>query len=298
MMRIALFLLTNFAIIIVASLVLNLLGVGSYISESGLNVTNLLVFCLIYGMIGSFVSLFLSKWLAKFATKTQVIKQPSNNDEIWLVECVRSLAQRSNIGMPEVGVFPANEANAFATGWNRNSALVAVSSGMLNRYSKPEIEAVMAHEISHVANGDMVTLALVQGIINAFVMFFARVIGYVVDRVVLKNEERLGIGYYVTVILAEIVLAILASIIVMWFSRKREFRADEGAAYLVGAPSMIAALAHLQREVGMPSEMPQSLNAFGIAQGANEGFSLAKLFSSHPPLEKRIEVLQNFTGVR
>ncbi|MDR2905846.1 MAG: protease HtpX [Helicobacteraceae bacterium] len=298
MLRILLFFATNIAVIAVASIVLSLLGVGSYVDQHGLNVTNLMIFCLIYGMVGSFISLLLSKPMAKWATRAKVIKTPENEREMWLVEAVRNLAQRSNIGMPDVAIFPAAEPNAFATGWNRNSALVAISSGMLDRYSKHEIEAVMAHEVSHVANGDMVTLALVQGVINAFVMFFARIIGYIVDRAVLKNNEGLGLGYHITVFFAQVVLGFLASVIVMWFSRKREYRADAGAAYLVGAPSMIAALAHLQREVEMPSEMPQSMNAFGISQGKEEGFSLMKLFQSHPPLEKRIEALQNFTGVR
>lgn len=293
MMRIALFLLTNLAIIVVASLTLNILGVGSYLdSAGGLNLTNLLIFCFVFGMTGAFISLLLSKWMAKMATRTKVIDTPRTQQEIWLVNTVKELARRSNIGMPEVGIFPADQANAFATGWNRNKALVAVSQGMLNRYSEEEVKAVMAHEIAHVANGDMITLALIQGVINTFVMFFARIIGYFVDRVVLKNEEGHGIGFFIATFVAEIILAILASMIVMWFSRRREFRADEGAAYLVGAPAMIAALAHLQRETQFPDQMPDSMNAFGINTGKREG--LAAFFMSHPPLEKRIEALKKF----
>ena len=293
MMRIALFLLTNLAIILVASVTLNLLGVGSYLdSAGGLNLTNLLIFCFVFGMTGAFISLLLSKWMAKMATRTKVIENPRTQQEIWLVNTVKELARRSNIGMPEVGIFPADQANAFATGWNRNKALVAVSQGMLNRYSEEEVKAVMAHEIAHVANGDMITLALIQGVINTFVMFFARVIGYFVDRVVLKNEEGHGLGFFIATFVAEIVLAILASMIVMWFSRRREFRADEGAAYLVGAPAMIAALAHLQRETQFPDQLPDSMNAFGINAGKREG--LAALFMSHPPLEKRIAALKQF----
>jgi heat shock protein HtpX len=236
--------------------------------------------------------------MAKWATKTRLIdKKTTNLDEARLLETVRQLAQQANIGMPDVGVFPAEQANAFATGWNKNSALVSISEGMLSRYSEGEIKAVLAHEISHVANGDMITLSLIQGVINTFVMFLARVIGYVVDRVVLKNEEGVGFGYVVTVIVCEIVLSILASTILMWFSRKREYAADAGAAHLVGAPHMIAALAHLRQESEMPNEMPKSLNAFGIAEGKQEGFSLARLFMSHPPLEKRIEALQNLPAV-
>lgn len=293
MMRIVLFLLTNLAVILVASITLSLLGVGSYLdSTGGLNLQNLLVFSFVFGMTGAFISLFLSKFMAKMATRTEIITTPRNQKEAWLVNTVQDLAARSNIGMPEVGIFPSDQANAFATGWNKNNALVAISSGMLNRYSEDEIRAVMAHEVAHVANGDMVTMTLLQGVINTFVMFFARIIGYVVDRVILKNEEEVGIGFYIATFVAEIILAILASIIVMWFSRKREYRADEGAAYLVGASSMIAALAHLQKEVEMPSEMPEGMNAFGISGGKMEGFKA--LFMSHPPLSDRIEALKKF----
>ncbi|MDR0665582.1 MAG: protease HtpX [Helicobacteraceae bacterium] len=295
MLRIVLFLLTNIAVVVVASITLSLLGVRGYIDSSGvLDFQALLIFCFVFGMAGSFISLLLSKPMAKWATKTRLIKEGTSNiNEARLLETVRQLAQQANIGMPDVGIFPAEQANAFATGWNKNGALVSISQGMLDRYSDGEVRAVLAHEISHVSNGDMITLSLIQGVINTFVMFLARVIGFVVDRVVLKNEEGRGFGYVITVIVCEIVLLILASTILMWFSRKREYAADAGAAYLVGAPYMIAALAHLQRESEMPNEMPKSLNAFGIAEGKREGFSLAKLFMSHPPLEKRIEALQN-----
>jgi heat shock protein HtpX len=296
-LRILLFLATNIAVIALASLTLWLLGVESYFTSQGIDFKALLIFCLVFGMSGSIISLLLSKPMAKWATHTRVIDdRTADMKEARLVETVRQLAQQANIGMPDVGVFPAEQANAFATGWNKNGALVSISRGMLDRYSEGEIRAVLAHEISHVANGDMVTLSLIQGVINAFVMFLARAIGFVIDRVVLKNENGHGLGYVVTVFVCQIVLSILASIIVMWFSRKREYAADSGAAYLVGAPLMISALAHLQRESEMPDEMPASLNAFGISEGKREGFSLAKLFTSHPPLDKRIEALQNFSA--
>ncbi|GHV02887.1 protease HtpX [Campylobacterota bacterium] len=296
MLRIALFLLTNIAVVVIASVTLSLLGVNHYMSENGLNFQYLLIFCFVFGMVGSLVSLLLSKTIAKWSTKTAIIKNPTNQKEAWLVDTVENLARQANIGKPDVGIFPADQANAFATGANRNHALVSISSGMLDRYPKEEVAAVLAHEISHVANGDMITLTLVQGVVNTFVMFFARVIGFAIDRVVFKHEgEGAGLGYVATVFVCEIVLGILASTIVMWFSRKREFGADEGAAYLVGAPAMVAALTHLQREIEMPNEMPKSLNAFGISSGKESGFSLASLFMSHPPLEKRIEALRNFS---
>jgi heat shock protein HtpX len=295
MLRIALFLLTNLAVVTLLSITLSLFGVKGYLEGNELNVQALLIFSFVFGMGGSFFSLLISKWAAKWTTKTRIISADTrDHKEARLLETVRQLAQQANIGTPEVGVFPADQANAFATGWNKNSALVAISQGMLDRYSDGEVRAVMAHEISHVANGDMVTLALIQGVINAFVTFLARVVGYVVDRVVLKNEGKVGLGYYATVIVCQIVFTILASIILTWFSRRREYSADEGAASLAGAPLMIAALTHLQREVEMPNEMPKSLNAFGIAEGKSEGFSFAKLFMTHPPLEKRIEALQKF----
>ncbi|ADU65958.1 protease HtpX [Desulfurispirillum indicum] len=292
-MRILLFLATNLAVIVVASITLSLLGVGSILDASGtgLNLTSLLIFCFVFGMSGSFVSLLLSKWIAKKGTGTVIIERPRNEREQWLVQTVRELSQKAGIGMPEVGVFPAQQSNAFATGWNRNNALVAVSQGMLQRFSDEEIRAVLGHEIGHVANGDMVTLALIQGVVNTFVMFFARIIGYTVDRVVFKTERGLGIGYYIVTIVAEIVLAILASMIVFWFSRRREYRADAAGASLAGAGPMIAALERLKREQGLPDEMPESMSAFGINSGVRTG--IKQLFMTHPPLDDRIAALRN-----
>lgn len=228
---------------------------------------------------------------SKKGTGTVIIERPRNEREQWLVQTVRELSQKAGIGMPEVGVFPAQQSNAFATGWNRNNALVAVSQGMLQRFSDEEIRAVLGHEIGHVANGDMVTLALIQGVVNTFVMFFARIIGYTVDRVVFKTERGLGIGYYIVTIVAEIVLAILASMIVFWFSRRREYRADAAGASLAGAGPMIAALERLKREQGLPDEMPESMSAFGINSGVRTG--IKQLFMTHPPLDDRIAALRN-----
>jgi len=294
MMRIGLFLLTNLAVVLIASITLSLLGVGSYLNASGgLDLNSLLIFCFVFGMTGSVVSLFLSKWMAKKSTRTQVITQPRNQQEQWLVQTVAELAKKAGIGMPEVGIFPSNQSNAFATGWNRNAALVAVSSGLLNRMRPEEVRAVLAHEIGHVANGDMVTLALIQGVVNAFVMFFARIIGHTVDKVVFKNEnEGHGIAFYITTIVAEIVLGILASAIVMWFSRFREYRADEAGAKLAGSGAMINALQRLKDEQNLPNEMPDTLTAFGINKGVATSM-IQKLFSSHPPLDDRIAALRN-----
>lgn len=294
MLRIGLFLLTNLAVILVASITLNLLGVGSYLENSGsdLNLTNLLIFCAVFGFSGSLISLFLSKFMAKMGTRTEIIQQPRNADERWLLATVKDLADQARIGMPEVGIFPAQESNAFATGWNRNQALVAVSAGLMQRFNKDEIRAVLAHEIGHVANGDMVTLALIQGVVNTFVMFFARVIGHTVDRAVFKNERGHGIAFYVTTFIAEMILAVLASIIVMRFSRYREFRADQAGANLAGRSAMINALRRLQMEVEakVPSSMPDSIYAFGISGGFKQNIS--RLLASHPPLQERIEALQ------
>ncbi|MBT5332222.1 MAG: protease HtpX [Porticoccaceae bacterium] len=294
MFRIFLFLLTNLAILVVAGIVLSLLGVSSYLEQGGtsLNLQSLLIFCAVFGFSGSLVSLFISKWMAKRATGAKVITQPSTPEETWLVETVRQLSDQAGIGMPEVAIFPAQQSNAFATGWNRNKALVAVSQGLLQRFNKDEVRAVMAHEIGHVANGDMITLALVQGVVNTFVMFFARVIGHTVDRVIFKTERGHGIGFWVTTIIAEIVLGILASMIVFWFSRKREFRADEAGASLAGRESMINALQRLQSEVRaqVPNQMPDSLTAFGISPGF--GKKMGRAFMTHPPLEERIEALR------
>lgn len=295
MKRVLLFLGTNLAIIVVASITLNLLGVGSFLDETGtnLNLQALLIFCFIFGMAGSVISLLLSKKIAKWSMKVKMIDKPQNSTEEWLVRTVERQAKEAGIGMPEVGIFDAQQANAFATGANRNKALVAVSSGMMQRFNRDEIEAVLGHEVGHVANGDMITLALIQGVVNTFVMFLARVIGFVVDRVVLKNERGLGIGYFVTTIAAEIVLAILASTIVFWFSRRREFVADRDGARLGSRAGMINALQRLKAESQVPNQLPESMRAFGITGGKRSGFKA--LFMTHPPLEDRIAALQNMS---
>lgn len=292
MMRIALFLATNLAVLFLASITLQIIGVDSYFDQSGVNLdlSTLLVFCAIFGMSGAMISLFLSKPIAKWSAKVHVIQQPQNQVEQWLVNTVASLAKEAGIGMPEVGIFPAQQSNAFATGWNKNNALVAVSEGLLRRMNQEEIRAVLGHEIAHVGNGDMVTLALIQGVINTFVMFFARIIGNLVDRAVFKNERGHGMGFFLTTFVTEIILGILASAIVMWFSRYREFRADEGGAALAGKRAMINALRRLQQEQDMPNQLPDSMTAFGINQGVRDG--LMKLFASHPPLEERIKALE------
>jgi len=295
MKRIALFLATNFAILIVASITMSLLGVGGILDETGtnLNLQGLLVFCLIFGMGISMVSLLMSKMIAKWSTKVKIIKEPSSERERWLVQTIEQQAREAGIGMPDVGIFPAQQANAFATGANKNKALVAVSEGMMQRFDREEIKAVLGHEVGHVANGDMVTLALIQGVVNAFVMFLARIVGFAVDRLVLKNEEGLGIGYFITTIVTEILLAFLASTIVFWFSRRREFVADEAGARLGSRQGMIAALQRLQKESNVPNQMPDSMQAFGITSGKKKG--LKALFTTHPPLEERIAALQNMT---
>jgi len=294
MLRIVLFLLTNLAVMLVAGIVLSLLGVGStHGAGNTLQLGNLLVMCFVFGTVGSLVSLLMSKWMAKRSMGVQLIESPRTGEERWLVDTVAELSQKAGIKMPEVGIFPSYQSNAFATGWNRNAALVAVSSGLLQRMTRDEVRAVLGHEIGHVANGDMVTLALVQGVVNAFVMFFSRIIGNFVDRVVFKNEDGPGIAYMVTSIIADIVLGILASTIVMYFSRYREFRADEAGAQLAGRQAMINALRALQREHEVPDQMPAEMTAMAITTGKREGFSVASLFMSHPPLEKRIEALQN-----
>jgi len=292
-MRILLFLGTNIAVLLVASMTFRLLGFESILYNNGvdLNLTALLVFCALFGFGGSLISLMLSKKIAKWSTKAQVIEQPRNQSEQWLVDTVARLSSKAGIGMPEVAVFPSPEPNAFATGASRNSALVAVSIGLLENMNADEVEAVLGHEIGHVANGDMVTLALIQGVVNTFVLFLARVIGFVVDRVVLKNEQGLGIGYWVTTIIAEIVLAILASAIVAWFSRRREYRADTAGAELAGRGKMISALERLRRSQEVPTTMPETLVAFGISSGMRQG--MRAMFSSHPPLEDRINALKN-----
>lgn len=290
MLRIMLFLMTNLAILVVASVTLNLLGFNGIMAANGvdLDLTALLIFCGIFGFAGSIVSLFLSKWMAKRAMGVHVIEQPRTRSEQWLVSTVKELADQAGIGMPEVGIFDAPESNAFATGWNRNNALVAVSSGLLSRFKEDEARAVLAHEIGHVANGDMITLALIQGVVNTFVMFFARIIGHTVDRVVFKNENGHGIAFWVTTIFAEIILGILASMIVMAFSRYREFRADAAGARLASSGAMIRALERLksEHEAGVEVHMPNTMKAFGIAGG------IGRFFASHPPLDKRIEALR------
>lgn len=295
MKRVLLFLGTNLAIIVVASITLSILGVGSFLDETGtgLNLQALLIFCFVFGMAGSFISLLLSKKIAKWSMKVQIIDKPRNATEEWLVKTVERQSKEAGIGMPEVGIFEAQQANAFATGANRNKALVAVSSGMMQRFNRDEIEAVLGHEVGHVANGDMITLALIQGVVNTFVMFLARVIGFVVDRVVLKNERGLGIGYFVTTIAAEIVLAILASTIVFWFSRRREFVADRDGARLGSRQGMINALSRLKAEMNVPNQLPESMQAFGITGGKKGG--LKALFMTHPPLDERIAALKNMT---
>ena len=293
MKRILLFLGTNLAVVLLASMTFRLLGFESILYNNGvdLNLQALLVFCALLGFGGSFVSLLMSKAIAKWSTKAQIISEPRNDGERWLMQTVARQAEQAGIGMPEVAVFPSPEPNAFATGANKNNALVAVSVGLLEHMSRDEVEAVLGHEIGHVANGDMVTLTLIQGVVNTFVLFLARIAGFFVDRVLLKNEQGLGIGYWVTTIAAEIVLGILASTIVMWFSRQREFRADAAGAELAGRQKMIAALERLQRYQQAPSTMPDSLVAFGISSGAKRGLKV--LFSSHPPLEERIAALRN-----
>ena len=285
--RIFFFVLTNMLVIFLMTVVCQIFHIDTRVGGQ-LNLIGLLIFSAIFGFMGSAVSLLLSKWMAKRGTGTVVIGTPQNQTEQWLKETVRDLAQSAKIGMPEVGIFPSESPNAFATGWNRNNALVAVSAGLLQAMDKREVEAVLAHEIAHVANGDMITMALMQGVMNTFVIFLSRVIGYFVDRVVLKNDRGYGLGYYATVIGAQILLGILASVVVMWFSRHREYRADAGAARLRGPDAMVSALERLRSPA--PSDMPKSLAAFGIRGG--KGGGLAALFSSHPPIDKRIAELQ------
>ena len=292
-MRILLFLATNLAVLVLVSIVFNLLGMEGILAANGvdLNLGALLIFCAVFGFGGSLISLFLSKWMAKRGTGTYIIESPRNRDEQWLVETVRELAEEAGIGMPEVGIFPSQASNAFATGWNRNDALVAVSAGLLQRFRPEEVRAVMAHEIGHVANGDMVTLSLIQGVVNTFVMFLARIIGHTVDRVVFRTERGVGIGYFVVTIVAELVLGLLASTIVFWFSRWREYRADRAGANLTSNTHMIAALQRLQMEQGQPQDLPGELTAFGISEQLKQG--VAGLFRSHPPLDDRIRALQS-----
>ncbi len=289
MMRILLFLATNAAILVVVSIVFNILGLSGTLDAQGigLDLNALLIMSAVIGMTGSVISLVMSKWSAKRAMGVYVIERPQNQNEQWLLDIVSKQARQAGIGMPEVGIFQTPESNAFATGMSKNSALVAVSSGLLQNMDADEVEAVIGHEISHVANGDMVTMALMQGVVNTFVYFFATVIGHVVDRVVFKTERGYGPAYYITQMAAQVVLGILASMLVMWFSRYREFKADAGGANLAGREKMIAALRALQR--GHEAEdLPGQLAAFGI-----NGGGVRKLFMTHPPLEERIAALQN-----
>ncbi len=287
MKRIVLFLVTNLAVMLVLSVMLNVLGVNRFLAAEGLNVGMLVVFSAVVGFTGSFISLLMSKTMAKWSTGAQVIDAPQSADEQWLVGTVRRLAEKAGIGMPEVAVYEG-EPNAFATGAFRDSSLVAVSTGLLHSMTKEEVEAVLAHEVAHVANGDMVTLTLIQGVVNTFVVFLARVVGYAVDKAVFRTERGVGPGYYVTVVVCEIVFGVLASIIVAWFSRQREFRADAGAARFMGNPGpMVAAL----RRLGgiEPGELPKAFQSSGISDKA--GFMA--LFSTHPPIEERIAALQS-----
>ena len=292
MKRIVLFLVTNLAVILVISIVFQLLGFQGILKEQGteLDLAALLVFAALFGMSGSVFSLLISKWFAKRSTGAHVIDSPQNESERWLVTTVQRQAQMAGIGMPEVAIYPSPDMNAFATGANRDHALVAVSSGIFEQMSRDELEAVLGHEVSHIANGDMITLSLIQGVVNTFVIFFSRVIGFLVDRLIFKVQRGHGPGFWVTVIVAQLVLGILASIIVMWFSRQREFRADAGGAQLAGKPKMIDALRRLQQD-RMPSQLPDSMAAFGIAGGIGSG--IKKLFMTHPPIEERIQALEN-----
>ena len=290
MKRIMLFIMTNIAIMLVLSITLRLLGVDSILAENGsdLNIQALVILSGVIGFGGSFISLLMSKWMAKRMTGAVVITNPSTNLERWLVRTVEEQAKIVGIKMPEVAIFPSPAMNAFATGASKNNSLMAVSQGLLDNMTQGEAEAVVGHEMSHIANGDMVTLTLIQGVVNTFVVFLSRIIGHVVDRVILKNERGHGIGYFVTVIFAQLILSILASLIVMYFSRKREFIADTGGADLAGHQNMINALKRLaQRE---PEPLPEQLAAFGIGEKPKVG--LAHLWSSHPPLEARIEALE------
>ncbi len=291
MMRIMLFLATNAAVLVLISIVFQIFGLEGILAENGvdLNLQALLVMSAVIGFGGSFISLALSKFMAKRAMGVQLITQARNNTEQWLLNTVQRQAEEAGIGMPEVGIFNSPDPNAFATGMRRNNALVAVSTGLLQNMSPDEVEAVLGHEVSHVANGDMVTMGLIQGVVNTFVIFLARVIGHTVDRVVFKTERGFGPAYYITSIVAQIFLSILASTIVMWFSRRREFRADTGGASLASREKMIAALRALQRKT-RAEDLPGEFAAFGISGGVAGG--MKKLFMSHPPLEERIAALE------
>ena len=292
MKRIFLLIATNIAVLAVLSVVAHLLGVDRILDQrGGLDFPSLLVFCAIFGFGGALISLLISKWMAKRLTGARVIGQPRDAAEAWLVETIQRLARQAGIGMPEVAVYDSPDMNAFATGARRDSALVAVSTGLLQSMNRPEIEAVLGHEITHVANGDMVTLTLIQGVVNTFVLFLSRVIGYVVDGMLFRDRDSNrgpGPAFFITSLVAQVVLGILASVIVAWFSRQREFRADAGGARLAGRDSMIAALERL-KTVHQPTALPDSMKAFGISGGAG----ISRLFMSHPPLDERIAALRN-----
>ena len=289
MLRVGLFLLTNLAILLVVGVVLSLFGVGSYLEGTVLNYTSLFIFSAAFGFGGSFISLFLSRWLAKRSMRVKLITAPSSGKEKWLIETVERLCRQAGLPIPEIGIFPSEQVNAFATGSSKNKSLIAVSSGLLRQMSEGEAEAVVAHEVAHIANGDMITLTLIQGVVNTFVIFFARIIGHFVDRVIFRNEGGHGIGFFITSLVAQMVLGILASTIVFWFSRKREFYADAGSARLVGKEKMIAALERLQ--INHPEPLPDEMMAFGISGGERGKFS--RLFMSHPPLGERIAALRS-----
>ena len=295
MKRVVLFLATNMAIVLVLSVTMRLLGVEPYLNANGLNLQSLLIFAAVMGFGGAFISLAISKWTAKMSVGAQVITDPRTQEELWLVQTVARQAQAAGIRMPEVAIFDSPEVNAFATGMTKNSSLVAVSTGLLRGMTREEAEAVLGHEVAHAANGDMVTMALIQGVVNTFVMFLSRVIGHTVDRVVFKNENGHGPAFFVTMIVAELVLGLLASIIVMWFSRQREFRADRGGASLAGRQAMITALKRLQTQHD-PQPLPDKMAAFGISGGRAGGFK--RLFMTHPPLEERIAALEANAEIR
>jgi len=292
--RVALFLATNFAIMLLVTLIFKAFGLDMRAAQYGTNLGGLLVMCAVFGFAGSFISLAISKWMAKRTTGMTVITQPRNEVEQWLLTTVGRQADKAGIKMPEVGIYEAPEINAFATGMSRNSSLVAVSSGLLRSMTRDEAEAVLGHEISHVANGDMVTLTLIQGVVNTFVMFFARIVGNIIDKAVLGNREGRGIGYFVVVSVLEIVFGILASVIVMYFSRWREFRADAGGANLAGKQKMIAALERLASNQTQ-SSLPTQIAAFGISGNIAKG--VQGLFMSHPPLADRIAALKNTSSI-
>ena len=290
MKRIAMFLVTNIAVMVVLGIVLRLFGLDRYAAQSGVSFGGLLVFSAVVGFTGSIISLLLSKTMAKSSTGAHVITQPSNEAETWLVETVRRLAQKAGIGMPEVAIYEG-AANAFATGAFRNSALVAVSTGLLQSMNRDEVEAVLGHEVAHVANGDMVTLTLIQGVVNTFVVFLSRIVGSIVDRTVFRTERGTGPGYFITVMVCQIVFGVLASIIVAWFSRRREFRADAGSAQFLGTPTpMVNALKRLGGVE--PGALPKTMAGFGITDRAG----IMALFSTHPPMEERIRALQTGTA--